>query len=165
MLVTLQLPQAAISVDANKCFWTVVLEKTLKSPLDCKEIQPAHPKGNQSWIFIGKTDAKAETPILWPPNGKNWLIWKDPDAGKDWRQKEKGTTEDEMVGWITESMDMSLSRLRELLMDRETWHAAVHGVTKSRTRLRDWTELNKDIYCSIVCNWEKNRKISMSIKK
>ena len=149
----------------NWCFWTVVLEKTLKSPLDCKEIQPAHPKGNQSWIFIGKTDAKAETPILWPPNGKNWLIWKDPDAGKDWRQKEKGTIEDEMVGWITESMDMSLSRLRELLMDRETWHAAVHGVTKSRTRLRDWTELNKDIYCSTVCNWEKNRKISMSIKK
>ena len=83
----------------NWCFWTVVLEKTLESPLDCKEIQPVHSKGNQSWIFIGRTDAKAETPILWPPDVKNWLIWKDPDAGKDWRREEKGTTEDEMVGW------------------------------------------------------------------
>ena len=82
----------------NCCFWTVVLEKTLESPLDCKEIQPVYPKGNQSWIFIGKTDAEAETPMLWPPDAKNWLIGKDPDAGKDWRQ-EKGTTENEMVGW------------------------------------------------------------------
>ena len=82
----------------NRCFWTVVLEKTLESPLDCKEIQPVLPKGNQSWIFIGRTDAKAETPILWPPDAKNWLSGKDPDAGKDWRQ-EKGMTEDEMVGW------------------------------------------------------------------
>ena len=79
----------------NWCFWTVVLEKTLEGPLDCKEIQPVHPKGNQSWIFIGRTDA----PILWPPDAKNWLIGKDPDAGKDWRGEEKGTTEDEMVGW------------------------------------------------------------------
>ena len=78
----------------NCCFWTVVLEKTLQSPLDCKEIQPVHPKGNQSWIFIGRTDAKAETPILWPPDVKSWLIWKDPDAGKDWGQEEKGKTED-----------------------------------------------------------------------
>ena len=83
----------------NWCFWTVVLEKTLESPLDCKEIQPVHPKGNQSWIFIERTDAEAETPVLWPPDEKNWLIWKDPDAGKDWGQVEKGTTEDEMVGW------------------------------------------------------------------
>ena len=82
----------------NWCFWTVVLEKTLESPLDCKEIQPVHPKGNRSWIFIGRTDAEAETPILWPPDAKNWLIWKDPDAGKDWGQEEKGMTEDEMVG-------------------------------------------------------------------
>ena len=81
----------------NWCFWTVVLEKTLESPLDCKEIQPVHPKGNQSWIFIGRTNAEA--PILWPPDVKNWLIGKDPDAGKDWRQEEKGMTEDEMVGW------------------------------------------------------------------
>ena len=78
---------------------TVVLEKTLESPLDCREIKPVHPKGNQSWIFIGKTDVEAETPILWPPEVKNWLIWKDPDAGKDWRWEEKETTEDEMVGW------------------------------------------------------------------
>ena len=83
----------------NWCFWTVVLEKTLESPLDCKEIQPVHPKGNQAWIFIGRTDAEAETPILWPLDEKNWLTWKDPDAGKVWRREEKGTTEDEMVGW------------------------------------------------------------------
>ena len=86
-------------VQKNWCFWTVVLEKTLESPLNCKEIQPFHPKGNQSWIFIGRTDAEAETPILWPPDAKSWLIWKDPDAGKDWGQEEKGMTEDEMVGW------------------------------------------------------------------
>ena len=78
----------------NRCFWTVVLEKTLESPLDCKEIQPVHPEGNQSWIFIGRIDAEAETPILWPPDGKNWLIWKDPDTGKDWRWEEKGMAED-----------------------------------------------------------------------
>ena len=83
----------------NWCFQTVVLEKTLESPLDCKEIQPIYPKGNQSWIFIGRTDAEVEAPTLWPPDVKNWLIWKDPDAGKDGRQEEKGTTEDEMVGW------------------------------------------------------------------
>ena len=85
----------------NLCFWNVVLEKTLESPLDCKEIQPVNPKGNQPWIFIGKTDAEAETPILWPPDANNWLIWKDPDAGKDWRWEEKGTTENEMVDGIT----------------------------------------------------------------
>jgi len=83
----------------NWCFWTVVLEKTLESPLDSKEIQPVHPKGNQSWMFIGRADAEAETPILWPPAVKSWLIGKDPDAGKDWRREKKGTTEDEMVGW------------------------------------------------------------------
>ena len=80
-------------------FWTVMLEKTLESPLDCKEIQPVHPKGNQSWVFIGRTYIEAETPILWPPDVKSWLIWKDPDAGKDWKWEEKGMTEDEMVGW------------------------------------------------------------------
>ena len=83
----------------NWCFWTVVLEKTLESPLDCKEIQSVHLKGDQSWVFIGRTDAEAETPVLWPPDVKSWLIWKDPDAGKDWGQEGKGTTEDEMVGW------------------------------------------------------------------
>ena len=83
----------------NWCFWTVVLEKTLESPLDCKEIQPVCPKGDQSWVFIGGTDVEGETPILWTPGEKSWLIWKDPDAKKDWGQEEKGTTEDEMVGW------------------------------------------------------------------
>ena len=83
----------------NWCFWTVLLEKTLESPLDCKEIQPVHPKGDQSWMFVGRTDVEAEMPILWPPDAKNWLIGKDPDAGKDWGQEEKGTTEDEIVGW------------------------------------------------------------------
>ena len=83
----------------NWCFWTVVLEKTLESPLDYKEIQPVHSEGDQPWDFFGRTDAEAETPILWPPDAKNWFIWKDPDAGKDWRQEKKGTTEDEMIGW------------------------------------------------------------------
>ena len=83
----------------NWCFWTVVLEKTLESPLDCKDIQPVHPKGDPSWVFIGRTDAEAETPILWPPHAKSWLVGKDPDAGKDWGQEEKGTTEDEIAGW------------------------------------------------------------------
>ena len=86
-------------VPKNWCFWTVALKKTLESPLDCKEIQPVRPKGNHSWIFMGRTDAEAKTPILWPPDAKNWLIWKDPDAGKEWGWEEKGTTEHEMVGW------------------------------------------------------------------
>ena len=95
-----------------------MLEKTLESPLDYKEIQPVHPKGDQSWVFIGRPYAEAETPILWPPHAKSWLIWKDPDAGRDWGQEEKGTTEDEMADGITDSMDMSLSELQELVMDR-----------------------------------------------
>ena len=94
-----ELDYKASWVPKNWCFWTVVLEKTLESPLDCKEIQPVHPKGNQFLVFIGRTDVEAETPILWPTDAKNWRTGKDPDAGKDWRQEEKGTTEDEMVGW------------------------------------------------------------------
>ena len=104
-------------VQKNWCFWTVVLEKTPESPLDCKEIQPVHPKGEQSLVFIGRTDVEAEAPILWPPDVKRWLIWKDTDAGKDWGQEEKGTPEDEIVGWHHQLMDMSMSKLWKLVMD------------------------------------------------
>ena len=112
--------------------------RRLKSPLDSKEIKSVNPKGNIHWIFIGifigRTDAEAEAPMLWPSDVKSQLIRKDPDAGKDWRQEEKGMTEDEMVGWH-HSVDMSLSKLWEIVKDREAWHAVVHGVTKSQTRL------------------------------
>ena len=126
----------------NWCFWTVVLEKTLESPLDCKEIQPVHSKGDQSWVFFGRTDAKAESPILWPPHVKSWLIGKDFDAGRDWEQEEKGMIEDEMAGWRHQLNGHEFGWTLGVGDGQEAWSAAIHGVTKSRTWLSDWTELN-----------------------
>ena len=116
--------------------------RLLRVPLDCKEIQPVHPKGDQSWVVIGRTDAEAETPVLWPPHSKSWLIGKDPDTGKDWGQEEKGTTEDEVVGWHHKLNGRGFGGLRELLIDREAWCAVVHRVAKSWTQLSNWTALH-----------------------
>ena len=124
----------------NWCFWTVMLVKILESPLDCKEIQPVHPKGNQYWIFIGRTDDEAEAPMLWPPDGKNRLVGKDPYAGKEWQQ-EKRTTRTRWLNGITNLTDMSLNKLQEMVKDREAWRATAHGVIKYQTQLttEQWT--------------------------
>ena len=129
----------------NWCLWTVVLEKTLESPLDCKQIQPVHSKGDQPWVLFGRNDAKAESLVLGPPHAKSWLIGKDSAAGRDWGQEEKGWQRMRWLDVIIDSIDVSLSELLEMVMDREVWCAVIHGVAKSQTRLSDWTELNQNL--------------------
>ena len=119
-----------------------------------KEIKPVNPKGNQPWIFIGRTDAEAETPILWPPDVKSWLFGKDPDAGKDWRQEERGQQRMRWLDGITDSMDMSLNKLWQLVTDRETWCAAVHGMAKNQTQLNQHT-----IWTELISQWTDTRRL------
>ena len=139
-------------VPKNWCFQTVVLEKTLESPLACKKIKAVNPKGNQSGIVIGRTDVEGETPILWPPDAKNWLIWKDPDAEKDWRQKEKGMIEGEMVGWHHQLDGHEFGQAPGVGDGQGSlvWHAAVSGVAKSWIRLSDWTDWLTDWWWGMI---------------
>ena len=126
----------------NWCFWTIVLEKTLESPVVSKKIKPVNPKGNQPWIFIRRTDAETEAPILWPPDAKHWLLGKDPDTGKDWGQEEKGVTEDEMVGWHHQLDGYEFEQTPGDGEGRKAWCVAVHAVAKSWTQLRYWVTIN-----------------------
>ena len=134
----------------NRCFWTVVLEKTLESPLDCKEIQPLHPEGDQPWVFIGRTDVEAETAIFWPPDAESWLIWRDPVVGKDWRQ-EKGTTEDDMVGWHHQLDGHGFGWTLGVGDGQGGLACCSYGVERSLTQLSDWTELTSHKGLGLLC--------------
>ena len=135
-----ELDKKKVWAPKNWCLWTVILDKTLESPLERKEIKPVNPKGNQPGMSIGRTDAEAEAPILWPPDAKSQLIRKDPNAGKDWRQEERGWQRTRWLDGITDWMDMILSKLWKMVEDREPWCLAVRAVTKSRTQLSNWTK-------------------------
>ena len=151
----------------NWCFWSVVLEKTLESPLDCKEIQPAHPRGDQSWVFTGRTDVEAETPILWPPDVKSWLIGKDPDGGKDWEREEKGTAEDEMVGWHhwlnghgygwTPGVGDRQGCVLRFMVSQRVGHNWATELNRT-----EWTSGFFYLNCAVKCSWSEPQDSSQS---